>query len=667
MPQVPPELETLDALLHQGLEALLREAQKLDVLEPPFGRPPLQLPLDEYQAAADDDDDDDDEDEDDGADEPEEAPLGPVFKYDYGFNPLMFLAKFLSKNNPKNIAARELEYAKSARFLLDRARFAMLQNRTFGSLQEMVAQMRSGVTHGPVAGDVTFSGATLWARACKPCKLVFELAATAAFENILECEVGDASDATGLCGRVSLANLHSSFTYHYRVCAMNPPEGLPGPGAGYFITGRFTTLPDSEETRAVKLCFAPPPSAKLAPSFLSTASSADAAEPPSAFSAMAALEPTCLLVLGGLLPRHAPGVHLHKLTRDQAKELQLTQMRDPRMRALLASAGTLVAWSDDAKGAAAALAAEEQATTKSDKDKRRSRTSKKEAADPRGELAPALAAMQLCWPLALEDKVTRHAFSARKCGTLAEIFLVDTRGGAIGKTQAAWLADAVPQSPCLWKIVVTGAPLSVNEPVEPEAAGAGLLELGADPELDAAAAKIQSRQRGRLARRGSSSAADAAPEDAKSKDSSSTRRTDDKAGGKGPATVQVAEADAPKLPTLYEVAVALSTEQRVPNLVFVSGASAPFAVSYEGAASDAKKPTRVLEFGAAPLGHGKTKKATWCESLRPTHLVPAWAEANQHGTFGCLAITEQGELQFTVHNAEAQKLYGAAVHPSKRR
>ena len=585
-----------------------------------------------------------------------------MFKYDYGFNPLMFLAKFLSKNNPKNIAARELEYARSTRFLLDRARFAMLQMRTFGSLQDKVVQLRSGVTHGPVAGDVTYSGATLWARACKPCKLVFELAATAAFENILECEVGDATDATGLCGRVSLANLHSSFTYHYRVCAMNPPEGMPGPSAGYFITGKFTTLPDSEETRAVKLCFAPPPSSQLAPSFLSGVSSADAGvEPPSAFTAMAALEPTCLLVLGGLLPRHAPGVHLHKLSSAQAKELQLTQMRDPRLRGLLASSGTLVAWSDDAKGAAAALAAEEQATQKSDKDKRR--RSKKEAADPRGELAPALSAMQLCWPLAIEDKVTRHTYSARKCGTLAEIFLVDTRGGAIGKTQAAWLADAVPQSPCLWKIIVTGAPLSVNEPSDPAAVGAGL-DIGADPELDAAAAKIQSRQRGRLARRG---AADAAPEDTKSKDSSSTRRTsDDKAGAKA-ASVQVAEADAPKLPTLYEVAVALSTEQRVPNVVFVSGASAPFAVSYEGAASDAKKPTRVLEFGAAPLGHGKTKKATWCESLRPTHLVPAWAEANQHGTFGCLAITEQGELQFTVHNAEAQKLYGAAVHPSKRR
>ena len=372
MPQCPRARDAR-RLLHQGSGCA--RAQKLDgraAVRPPAAA----APLDEYQAAADDDDDDDDEDEDDGADEPGEAPSGPVFKYDYGFNPLMFLAKFLSKNN-RRTSPRASSSTRSRRASSSTARFAMLQNRTFGSLQEMVAQMRSGVTHGPVAGDVTFSGATLWARACKPCKLVFELAATAAFENILECEVGDASDATGLCGRVSLANLHSSFTYHYRVCAMNPPEGLPGPGAGYFITGRFTTLPDSEETRAVKLCFAPPPSAKLAPSFLSTASSADAAEPPSAFSAMAALEPTCLLVLGGLLPRHAPGVHLHKLTRDQAKELQLTQMRDPRMRALLASAGTLVAWSDDAKGAAAALAAEEQATTKSDKDKRRSRTSRR--------------------------------------------------------------------------------------------------------------------------------------------------------------------------------------------------------------------------------------------------------------------------------------------------
>jgi hypothetical protein len=119
----------------------------------------------------------------------------------------------------------------------------------------------------------------------------------------------------------------------------------------------------------------------------------------------------------------------------------------------------------------------------------------------------------------------------------------------------------------------------------------------------------------------------------------------------------------------YDLAASFQTDLRVPNVVFVSGSSVPFAVSYEGNSADPKKSMRVLEFGAAPLGHGKVKKATWCESLRPSHLLPAWTEGDVdvRSTFGSIAITEHGELQFSVHNAEAVKLHSTVCHPSKRR
>merc|ERR1719440_2102224 len=93
---------------------------------------------------------------------------------------------------------------------------------------------------------------------------------------------------------------------------------------------------------------------------------------------------------------------------------------------------------------------------------------------PGDKIGVALSAMEACWPIQIEDKVTRHTYNSQRCGTLAELFLVDTRGGSIGKSQAEWLEEMVPGSPCLWKIIVTSAPLSVSELKETAAAGAGV-------------------------------------------------------------------------------------------------------------------------------------------------------------------------------------------------
>ena len=251
-------------------------------------------------------------------------------------------------------------------------------------MQGRVAQMRSGVTHGPIAGCVTGSSAVLWARACKPSKLVFELAVSPSFDNLLEIETADATADTDLCGRVSLANLQSGVTYYYRVSAANPAAGLAGPSAGFFATGRFTTLPDQEETRPLKFCFAPLPVRKLVQPFAgvdtrggrlrgsasasgsgggsagsreTTAAAAGAGpgpgpcqqqgesqsgdkagQPPppggpskaaqlahnmALCGAIASVEPTAFLAMGGLLPRTEAA--LHKLSPPAARALSLYQ------------------------------------------------------------------------------------------------------------------------------------------------------------------------------------------------------------------------------------------------------------------------------------------------------------------------------------------------------
>ena len=117
-------------------------------------------------------------------------------------------------------------------------------------------------------------------------------------------------------------------------------------------------------------------------------------------------------------------------------------------------------------------------------------------------------------------------------------------------------------------------------------------------------------------------------------------------------------------------------DARIPNIVFVSTSSTPFAVSYDPA--DPKKATKVYEFGAAPLGEsaspGGTERGS-CESfatLSKTALMPGWtADVHDEGaaaalTFGCVSIAENGDLTFAVHDSAGHKLHSATVHHAKR-
>ena len=84
------------------LQAVLAEAKERGVLAAPYGRNPLQLPYDEYTNVPEDEDDFDD-DEDDFDENPE-------FKFEYGFNPLRFVAQYLRDHNPN---AKEAEVLQS--------------------------------------------------------------------------------------------------------------------------------------------------------------------------------------------------------------------------------------------------------------------------------------------------------------------------------------------------------------------------------------------------------------------------------------------------------------------------------------------------------------------------------------------------------------------------
>lgn len=72
--------------------------------------------------ACDNEEEEDDDDEDDeSSEEAEPVFTAPPFKFDYGFNAMTFLGKYLHKHHPRNIARRLAERKANFQYLCKRA------------------------------------------------------------------------------------------------------------------------------------------------------------------------------------------------------------------------------------------------------------------------------------------------------------------------------------------------------------------------------------------------------------------------------------------------------------------------------------------------------------------------------------------------------------------
>ncbi|CAN0449655.1 unnamed protein product, partial [Laminaria digitata] len=211
------DLESIAPIVNAGFRAVLAEASKLGVLDPPHGRTPMPDPkkiTDEYPVASDNDGGKDggdsggsdkgtyavttpastttrtgplpspggtrtdngttgdnngkdgDGDDDDDDDDSDEKLL--EYKFDYGFNPLVFLGEYLRRNNPVAICARDEQHDADLAYLRQRAARCLGREAVFVELNELVVQRRSGIVHGPIVGEVSDCGGMMWARAFRP-------------------------------------------------------------------------------------------------------------------------------------------------------------------------------------------------------------------------------------------------------------------------------------------------------------------------------------------------------------------------------------------------------------------------------------------------------------------------------------------------------------------
>lgn len=191
----PLDLDSIAPIVNAGFRAVLVEASKLGVLDPPHGRTPMPDPkkiTDEDPFASENGKDDgsdsdtgaccrttsggawnnngnnDENADDDDNDDADSDETLLEYKFDYGFNPLVFLGEYLRKNNPVAIRAREEQHDADLGYLRQRAARCLGREAVFVELNELVVQRRSGIIHGPIFGEVSDCGGVMWARTFRP-------------------------------------------------------------------------------------------------------------------------------------------------------------------------------------------------------------------------------------------------------------------------------------------------------------------------------------------------------------------------------------------------------------------------------------------------------------------------------------------------------------------
>lgn len=249
MPTTFEEKKALsESFLRRALQGLLIESRKRNVLTEPYGRPVQPTPLlnlTEFLNSG-------------GLDEPSDDTVNddPIFSYDYGFDPLQYLANYLKFLHPTNI--RKMKDERVA--IVDRLRFRAAHAKNVldrcEELKTLTQNIRSGVLWGPFTSPSSSSTSPLSAVICacrvvKEGDLIVQISKDSAFivvENTWTQTVTDRN----ITQKILLPELHPGTKYFVRCCLSDTPGGdlqlplvAPEVGISTLGLGMLSIDPDS--------------------------------------------------------------------------------------------------------------------------------------------------------------------------------------------------------------------------------------------------------------------------------------------------------------------------------------------------------------------------------------------------------------------------------------
>lgn len=170
-----------ESLLKRALKGLLIEIIERKILQPPYGRPDQPNPLVKLSEFL----------ESGGLIESRDDAINdvPLFSYDYGFDPLQYLADYLRVLHPQNIRNFKDEQISAANRLTSQANHARKALTNFNDLKRLAKRLRSRILWGPLISpyqsSVSSTSDVLCAcRVAKCGNLIIEISKDSRFKTI---------------------------------------------------------------------------------------------------------------------------------------------------------------------------------------------------------------------------------------------------------------------------------------------------------------------------------------------------------------------------------------------------------------------------------------------------------------------------------------------------
>lgn len=105
------------------------------------------------------------------------------------------------------------------------------------------------ITHGPLSGEISATGAVLWARGNQAGELHFAVADTADFASILVTATVAITEGSDFTGKAAVTDLLAAHPYYYRAHLQTESA------TGEPVIGQFTTAPAAEASAAFNFVF----------------------------------------------------------------------------------------------------------------------------------------------------------------------------------------------------------------------------------------------------------------------------------------------------------------------------------------------------------------------------------------------------------------------------